>query len=76
MPNDKVLRSVVQIESINLADDIENVREKLNFVLGRVENIVRRGEKSWLPAFPPFPTMSSKGLFFKVVKSQDLVVKS
>ena len=33
--------------------------------------------KCWLPAFSPFPTMfSSKGFYFKVVKSQDCVVKS
>ena len=29
----------------------------------------------WLPAFPPFPTMFSKGFFPKVVKSRDCVVK-
>ena len=32
--------------------------------------------KSWLPAFSLFPTMFSKGLFFRVVKSLDCVVKS
>ena len=29
--------------------------------------------KCWLPAFSPFPTMFSKGFFFRVVKSQDFV---
>ena len=29
-----------------------------------------------LPAFPPFPTMFSKGLLYRVVKSRDCVVKS
>ena len=28
-----------------------------------------------LPAFSPFPTMFSKGFFYKVVKSRDCVVK-
>ena len=31
--------------------------------------------KCWLPAFSPFPKMFSKGSFFRVVKSQDCVVK-
>ena len=30
--------------------------------------------KCWLPAFSPFPTMFSKGFFFRVVKSRDRVV--
>ena len=29
----------------------------------------------WLPAFSPFPTMFSKGFFFRVVKSRDFAVK-
>ena len=31
--------------------------------------------KCWVPAFSPVSTMFSKGFFFKVVKSQDCVVK-
>ena len=31
--------------------------------------------KCWLPAFSPFPTMFSKGYPFRVIKSQDCVVK-
>ena len=31
--------------------------------------------KCWLPAFSPFPTVFSKALFFKVVKSRDCVGK-
>ena len=37
-------------------DDKINVTEKLKFVLGRVENIMGKGENS-LPAFSPFATM-------------------
>ena len=34
------------------------------YVFDRVENIVRKGgRKCWLPAFSPFPTMLSKGLY-------------
>ena len=31
--------------------------------MGRVENIVGKGENAGYPAFSPFPTMFSKGLF-------------
>ena len=41
-----------------------------------VENIVGKGEKCWLPVFSLFPTMFSKALFFRVLKSRDCVVKS
>ena len=50
------------------ADDKINVTQKLKFALGQEENI---GGKT----FSPFPTMFSKALFFRVVKSRDCVVK-
>ena len=53
-----------------------NVILKLNFLGGRVVNIVGKGENAGLPAFSPFPTMFSKGFFLHVVKSRDCVVKS
>ena len=31
--------------------------------------------KCWLPAFSPFPTMFSKALVYRVIKTQDCVVK-
>ena len=37
-----------------LADDKSKVAEKMEFVLGRVENIVGKEEKCWLPAFFSF----------------------
>ena len=58
-----------------IADDKVNVTEKLKFVLGRVENIVGKGEKCWLPAFSCFSTMFSKGFWYRVLKSHDCVVK-
>ena len=33
------------------ADDKINVTDKLKFVSERVENIVKKAEKCWLPAF-------------------------
>ena len=37
------------------ADDIRNVTEKLNFDLGRIENIVGKGENAGYQHFLPFP---------------------
>ena len=55
----------------SLADDKINVTEKFKFVLGRVENIMGKEEN----ADSPFPIMFSKGLFVRVIKSRDCVVK-
>ena len=47
-------------------------------LFNRVENSVWIGENAGhqeKPAFSPFPTLFSKALFFRVVKSQDCVVK-
>ena len=41
------------------------------FVFDRVENIVGKGGKSWLPAFSVFPTMFSKGFLPLMVKCRD-----
>ena len=46
-----------------VVDEKINVREKLKFVLGSMENIVGKGKKCWLPAFSPFPAMFSKASF-------------
>ena len=54
-----------------LADNKINVTEKLKLVLKRIENAVGKGKKLWLPSFSPVPSMFSKGVFFKVVKSRD-----
>ena len=43
----------------------QNAIEKLKFVLGKVENMVGRGENAGFPAFSPVPTMFTKGLFLR-----------
>ena len=43
-----------------MADNKMNGTEKLKFVLGRVENIVVKGENA---VFSHFPAMFSKGFF-------------
>ena len=48
-------------------------QSKISFEKGRKHCGKRR--KCWLPAFSPFPTMFSKVVSFRVVKSQDCVVR-
>ena len=43
------------------------VIEKLEFVFGRVENVVGNGENAGYQRFLVFPTTFSRGFFFKVV---------
>ena len=52
-----------------LAHDRIYVTLKLNFLGGRVGTHCRKRRKCWLPAFSTFPTMFSKGLFSRAVKS-------
>ena len=73
LPNGK---HSVRLKLKALADDKVNVIIRLKFALERVENIVGKMRKCWLPAFSPFPTMFSEGYFFRVVKIRDCVVKS
>ena len=71
VPNNKILTLTILK---GFADDKINVTQKLKFVLGRVENIVGKGENAG-NQFSPFPTLFSKGFLYRVVKSQDCVVK-
>ena len=48
--------------------------QKLNFVLGRVENIVGKGENAGHQHFLLFPTMFSTSFFSRGVKSWECVV--
>ena len=59
-----------------IADDKVNVTLKQKFLLGWLENIVGKGENAGNQHFLlKFPSMFSKGFFFRVVKCQDFVVK-
>ena len=66
LPNDQIL-DLSEFKAF--ADDNLNVYQKLKFALGKVENIVVKGENAGYQHFSPFPTMFSKDLFFRVVKS-------
>ena len=57
------------------ADDNLYVAQIMDFVFYREDSIVGKGEKCWLPAVFPFPTMFLNGLYLRVVKSLDFVVK-
>ena len=57
-------------------DKSNDVAQKLKFVYVRIENSVEKGEKAGYKHFLLFSTLFSKGFFFRVVKSQDCVVKS
>ena len=72
LPNDKFL-DWSKLKAF--ADNKIFVTKKLKLVFGRVENVVGKRRKCWLPAFSPFPTMFSKAFFFRVVKSLDCVVE-
>ena len=72
LPNDKILD---WFNFKAFADDKINVASIVKFVLGGVENIVVKGENAgYHNVF--FSPMFSKGVFLKVVKSWDCVVKS
>ena len=45
------------------ADGKIDVTPKLKFVFGRVENIIGKRRKCWLPAFSPIPTMFQKNCY-------------
>ena len=62
LPNDKVL-DWSKLKAF--ADDKINVTVNSKFFMGRVENIVGKGKKCWLPAFFPFFHNVFKRLLFQ-----------
>ena len=67
LPNDKIL-DWFKLKAF--ADDKTNETEKVNFVVGRVENIVGKGENAGYRHFLLFPQCFQKSSFswsFKVV---------
>ena len=66
LPNNKI---VDQFNLKDFADNKISETNKMNFVMGKVENIVGKRENAGHQHFSPFPTMFSKAFFFRVVKS-------
>ena len=65
LPNDKFLdRSKLK----SFADDKINMIEKLKFVLGRVENIVGKGENAVYQHFLLFPQCFQKDTYTGLLK--------
>ena len=58
------------------ADNNLNVYQKLKFALGRVENIVGKGENAGYQHFLLFPQCFQKAFSLGVIKSPDCVVKN
>ena len=58
-----------------LADDNFNVAQMVQFLSDMVQNMVGKGEIADFQYFS-FPTMFSKGFFFRVVKTRDCLGKS
>ena len=73
LPNNKFLG---RSELIAFKDKKIKVTDKLKFVLGRLKNIVGKGENADFQHFLLFPQFFQKVSFFKVGKSQDCVVKT
>ena len=72
-PCDKILN---QLKLKAFAEDKINVTQESKLVLGRVENIVGKGENAGYQHFLLFPTMFSKCLFPRIVRSWDCVVNN
>ena len=73
LSNDKIL-DMTTLKAF--ACDKINVTQKLKIKLERVEIIAGKGENAGYQHFLLFPTVFSKGLLFRVVKSRDCVAKS
>ena len=63
----------VQIESLYRQQN--KCESKIEIWYGKGRKHCGKRRKCWLPAFSPYLTMFSKGLFLRIVKSYDCVVK-
>ena len=73
LPNDTFL-DWSKLEAF--AEDKINLTLMQKFFLRLVKNIVGKGENAGYKQFSPFPTMFSKGFFFRVITIWDFVIKS
>ena len=62
-----------QIESICVRQNRHKL--KSGHSVGKGRQLCGKRGKCWLPAFSPFPTMFSKALSFRVIKSWDCALK-
>ena len=66
---EKATSRLVQIQSICRQYNECKLNAEIPF--GMSSKHCRKRRKYWLSAFSHFPTMFSKGFFFRVIKSQD-----
>ena len=72
LPNNRILDwSILKV----FADNKIILTQKLKFVLGRIENIVGKGENAGYQPFLLFPQCFQKLSFSRGVKNRDSVVK-
>ena len=69
LPEDRIL-DLSKLKAF--ADNKLKMIQMAKFVPDTIENIVGKRRKCWLPAFSSFPSMFSKGFFFRVIKSRDI----
>ena len=75
--NSSIKDKILKLSKLKaFADDNLNVNQKLEFVLGKVENIVGKGENAGYQHFLFFPEWFSKGYFLRAIKSRDYEEKS
>ena len=72
LPNNKIL-DLTKLKAFS-GDKLNDAEVTISLFDGVEKHFVKK-IKCWLPAFSPFPTVFSKTFFFRVVKSQDCVVK-
>ena len=72
LPDDKILTFSKRKA---LADVNFNETQMMQFFFDRGSKHCGERRKCWLLAFSPFPTMFSKGLFFRIVKTRDCLGK-
>ena len=61
-------------DSKTFADDKIKVGQLFEFFLEKIKKNRMKRRKYWLSTFSPFPTMFSKSLFFRIVKTRAFVV--
>ena len=72
LPNNKILD---QSNLKEFADDKIYLTKIMKYAFHWVENIVGKGENAGNQCWSPFPSMSLKGSFLRVLKSRDCMVK-
>ena len=75
--NSSIKDKILELSKLKaFADDNLTVNQTLEFLLGKVENIVGKGENDDYQHFLLFPEWFSKGYFLRAIESRDYAEKS